>query len=94
MIEEFLPKQMSEAEAKEAIAAVIKEIGAASPKDMGKVMAALKAALRRPDGLRQGQRAGEGAAEVGAPRHPVEIGWQRGPAAAVDRGEGICERIT
>jgi uncharacterized protein YqeY len=34
---------MSEAEAKSAIAAVIKETGAAGPKDMGKVMAALKA---------------------------------------------------
>ena len=43
VIEEFLPKQMSEAEAKEAIAAAIKEVGAAGPKDMGKVMAALKA---------------------------------------------------
>ena len=42
VIEEFLPKQMSEAEAREAIAAVIKETGAASPKEMGKVMAALK----------------------------------------------------
>ena len=43
VIEEFLPKQMSEAEAAAAIAAVIKEVGAASQKDMGKVMAALKA---------------------------------------------------
>ena len=42
VIEEFLPKQMSEAEAKEAVTAVIKEVGAASPKEMGKVMAALK----------------------------------------------------
>lgn len=42
VIEEFLPKQMSETEAKEAIAAVIKETGAASPKEMGRVMAALK----------------------------------------------------
>jgi len=42
VIEEFLPKQMSEAEAKDAIAAAIEETGAASPKDMGKVMAALK----------------------------------------------------
>ena len=38
----FLPKQMSEAEAKAAIAEVIKEIGAPGIKDMGKVMAALK----------------------------------------------------
>jgi uncharacterized protein YqeY len=43
VIEGYLPKQMSEAEAKAAIAAVIKETGAAGPKDMGKVMGALKA---------------------------------------------------
>jgi uncharacterized protein YqeY len=42
VIEEFLPTQMSEAEAREAVAAVVKELGAASPKEMGKVMAALK----------------------------------------------------
>jgi len=42
VIEEFLPKQMSEAEAREAVAAVLKEVGATSPKEMGKVMAALK----------------------------------------------------
>ena len=42
VIEEFLPKQMSEAEARDAIAAAISETGAAGPKDMGKVMAALK----------------------------------------------------
>jgi uncharacterized protein YqeY len=42
VIEEFLPKQMSEADAREAVAAVVKEVGAASPKEMGKVMAALK----------------------------------------------------
>jgi uncharacterized protein YqeY len=43
VIEAYLPKQMSEDEAKSAIAAVIAETGAAGPKDMGKVMAALKA---------------------------------------------------
>jgi hypothetical protein len=43
VIEGYMPKQMSEAEAKAAIAAIIKETGAAGPKDMGKVMAALKA---------------------------------------------------
>jgi uncharacterized protein YqeY len=42
VIEEFLPKQMSEAEARDAIAAAVKETGAASPKDMGKVMGLLK----------------------------------------------------
>ena len=44
IIKRFLPQQMSEAEAKAAIAAVIKETGATGMKDMGKVMAALKAA--------------------------------------------------
>jgi uncharacterized protein YqeY len=43
VIEGYMPKQMSEAEAKTAIAAVIKETGAQGPKDMGKVMGALKA---------------------------------------------------
>jgi hypothetical protein len=42
VIREFMPKQMDETEAKAAIAAVIAELGAASMKDMGKVMAALK----------------------------------------------------
>lgn len=42
VIEVYLPKQMDEAESKAAIAEVIKEVGAESPKDMGKVMGALK----------------------------------------------------
>jgi uncharacterized protein len=42
IIRAYLPAQMSEAEAKTAIAEVIKETGAQSVKDMGKVMAALK----------------------------------------------------
>jgi len=42
IIAAYLPKQMSDAEAQAAIAAVIKDVGAASMKDMSKVMAALK----------------------------------------------------
>jgi uncharacterized protein YqeY len=42
VIREFMPKQMDADEAKAAIAAVIAELSAASLKDMGKVMAALK----------------------------------------------------
>ena len=42
VIERFLPKQMSEAEAASAIQALIKEVGATSMKDMGKIMGALK----------------------------------------------------
>jgi uncharacterized protein YqeY len=38
----YLPRQMSEAEAKAAIAEAIKATGATGIKDMGKVMAALK----------------------------------------------------
>jgi uncharacterized protein YqeY len=38
VIERFLPKQLSEAEIRAAVAAIITQIGAASPADMGKVM--------------------------------------------------------
>ena len=40
VIEKFLPKQMSPDELKETIAVIIKETGASSPADMGKVMGA------------------------------------------------------
>ncbi|WP_288116545.1 GatB/YqeY domain-containing protein [Novosphingobium sp.] len=43
VIEEFLPAQMSEDDFKAAIAAIIAETGAAGMKDMGKVVATLKA---------------------------------------------------
>lgn len=43
LIQEFLPRQMSEAEVEAAIRAALAETGAASIKDMGKTMAALKA---------------------------------------------------
>ncbi|MBR2536380.1 MAG: GatB/YqeY domain-containing protein [Hyphomicrobium sp.] len=43
IIEAYLPKQMEEAAVAAAIADAMKESGAASPKDMGKVMAILKA---------------------------------------------------
>jgi uncharacterized protein len=42
IISAYLPKQMSEDEMKAAIAAAIKETGAASMKDMGKVIGALR----------------------------------------------------
>jgi uncharacterized protein YqeY len=43
VIENFLPQQMDEAATEAAVAEAIAESGAASIKDMGKVMAALKA---------------------------------------------------
>jgi uncharacterized protein len=42
VIEQFLPRQMSEAEAAAAIDAAIAETGASSVKDMGRVMALMK----------------------------------------------------
>lgn len=42
VIEQFLPQQMNEAEATDAIKALVAELNASSVKDMGKVMAALK----------------------------------------------------
>jgi uncharacterized protein len=42
IISEFLPQQMSADEVTEACKAVIAELGATSPRDMGKCMAALK----------------------------------------------------
>ncbi|MGD0190492.1 MAG: GatB/YqeY domain-containing protein [Rhizomicrobium sp.] len=42
IIREFMPRQMSDDDAKNAAKAVIAEVGAATVKDMGKVMAALK----------------------------------------------------
>jgi hypothetical protein len=42
VIEDFLPQQMSEDEAKAAIDAIVTETGASSVKDMGRVMALVK----------------------------------------------------
>lgn len=44
VIEEFMPKQMSESEVKAAVEKVIADTGADSIRDMGKVMSALKVA--------------------------------------------------
>jgi len=43
VIEEFLPRQLDAAEVEAAIAAAVAEVGATSIRDMGKVMAVLKA---------------------------------------------------
>jgi len=43
VISAYLPQQLSEAEVAEAVKAAIADVGAASIKDMGKVVAALKA---------------------------------------------------
>jgi len=38
VIEKFLPQQLSETELKDAVNAIIAQLGAAGPQDMGKVM--------------------------------------------------------
>ena len=43
IIQSYMPKQLSEDDAKAAVAAIIAAVGATSVKDMGKVMAELKA---------------------------------------------------
>ncbi|GHG95849.1 GatB/YqeY domain-containing protein [Pseudodonghicola xiamenensis] len=43
VIQEFLPRQLSETEVETAVKQAVSETGAASIRDMGKVMAALKA---------------------------------------------------
>ena len=52
VIERFLPKQMDEAEIKEAVAAIITQTGASSLADMGKVMGA---ASKKLAGLADGK---------------------------------------
>ena len=52
VIEKFLPKQLSEAELKEKLTAIITETGASSPADMGKVMGA---ASKQLAGLAEGK---------------------------------------
>jgi uncharacterized protein YqeY len=42
VLEDYLPKQMDEAAVKAAVAALVAELGAAGPKDMGRVMGTLK----------------------------------------------------
>jgi len=44
VIEEFLPRALNEDEMRGAVAAVVTATGAKTPKDMGRVMAALKSA--------------------------------------------------
>jgi hypothetical protein len=45
IIEAYLPRQMSEDEARTAIAAIVEELGASSMKDIGRVMGTLKERL-------------------------------------------------
>jgi hypothetical protein len=60
IIEEFLPKQLSDAELTDRIAAIILQVGATSPADMGKVMGvATKALAGLADGKAISAKVGE-----------------------------------
>ena len=50
IVEEYLPKMLSEAEIKDVVQKAIAEVGALSPKDMGKVMKAIMAKGLNADG--------------------------------------------
>lgn len=52
VMEEYLPKQLSEAELEEQLKAIIAEIGATSPQEMGKVMGI---ATKKLAGLAEGR---------------------------------------
>jgi len=56
IIEEFLPKQLSEAELVEHLVVIIQRVGAAGPSDMGKVMGV---AARELSGKADGKRISE-----------------------------------
>ena len=62
IIRGFLPEPLDEAAVEAAVAEAVAETGAASIKDMGKVVAALKAKYAGAHGFRQGQRFGQGQA--------------------------------
>ena len=71
IIREYLPKQLSEADMQKAVAEAIAEAGAASVKDMGKVMAALKARYAGQMDFAKAGADGEGEARLA--RHPFVI---------------------
>src|ERR1700755_2726005 len=61
IIQAYLPKQMSDDDVKAAISATIAETGAAGMKDMGKVIAALRAKCAGQMGFGKGSLMGTGA---------------------------------
>ena len=71
IIRDFMPMQMSADEAKAAAADMIAELGAASMKDMGKVMAALKERYAGQMDFAQSECHGEGTSAKEAAGLPV-----------------------
>ena len=74
IIREFLPKQLSDSDTEKAIAEAIAKTGASSVKDMGKVMAELKANYAGQMDFAKAQRPGESEARLDArPWPPIVI---------------------
>ena len=59
VIQRYMPQGLTRRRWRKPWPLRVAAVGATSVKDMGKVMAALKEQLCRPDGLRQGRRPGE-----------------------------------
>ena len=60
--QDFMPKQLSEAEVRANVAAAIAEAGASRPEGHGQGHGGAEGALCRPDGFRQGVRRSQGTA--------------------------------
>ena len=76
----FLPQQMDEAATAAAIAAAIAETGAAGSGDMGKVMAALKAAHAGQMDFGKAERAGQGRCSIARPTPQLPPLCNSGPS--------------
>jgi len=61
VVERYLPKQLSEAEARDAVAAIVSELGATRKKDLGRVM---KEVMSRYQGQIDGKAASAIAAQL------------------------------
>ena len=82
---EFLPKMMSDAEVEAAIAAAIAKTGAAGGKDMGKVIAALKAEY--PGRIDFGKASAQGEGRAGLASEPEP----RAPGFRCGGYHGLCD---
>ena len=89
VIERFLPAQLDEAEASAAIQSIIADTGASSMKDMGRVMAEVKARLGTEHRTRPGERAGEGRAGVRFSPPACGRGWGRACSLPSRLREGL-----
>lgn len=67
VIEVYLPPAVSEEEVRAAVAQVIEEVGASSPKDLGRVMGKAMGALKKTGKVVDGNKVREAASELLGP---------------------------